>query len=227
LISQGAPIRIRRFGLLPYQEAWEIQKDLVQRRKEGLIDDQLLLLEHPSVYTFGRRGDLGHVRVTERRRIDLGIDLVHADRGGDVTWHGPGQLVGYPILSLAAERKDIVRYVRDVEEALIRTIADFGVQGIRVPGMTGVWVGREKVAAIGIRISRWVTSHGFALAVCNPREPYRHTVPCGIEGRGVTTLSRLTARELTVGTVADRFVVHFAEVFGRTPHEERARVRER
>jgi len=205
--------------MIPYQEAWDLQKGLEERRKRGDIPDQLLLLEHRSVYTLGRRGDLGNIRIDDERRTILGIEVVHADRGGDVTWHGPGQLVGYPILSLAPDRKDVVRYVRDLEEAILRTIADFGVIGERAEGMTGVWVGEAKVAAIGVRISRWVTSHGFALNVCNSLDPYDHIVPCGIEGRGVTSLCRLTGRRIDMAEVEDRMTVRFAEVFGREPTE--------
>lgn len=215
-----APLHIRRPGRLPYREAWDLQKELVERRKRGEIEDRLILLEHDSVYTLGRGGDLGHIRIAEERRAALGIDVVHSDRGGDVTWHGPGQLVGYPILSLAPDRKDLVRYVRDMEEALIRTAADFGVRGMRVKGLTGVWAGEEKFAAIGVRISRWVTSHGFALNVCNSLEPYESIVPCGITGRGVTTLSRLAGREISLVEAADRAAIRFAEVFDREPIEE-------
>ena len=145
-MTERRTLVVRRLGTVGYEEAWDLQRDLVRRRKAGEIDDHLLLLEHRSVYTFGRRGDLGHVRIDDARRRELGIELVHTDRGGDVTWHGPGQLVGYPIIDLAPDRKDVARYVRDMEEVILRTTADFGVRGERVRGLTGVWAGREKVA---------------------------------------------------------------------------------
>lgn len=220
MIRARAPLAVRRPGTIPYREAWSLQKDLAERRKAGGIDDQLVLLEHPSVYTFGRRGDLGHMKVAADRWGELGIDVVHTDRGGDVTWHGPGQLVGYPVISLAPDRKDVVKYVRDLEEAILRTLADFDVRAGRIAGLTGVWAGDEKVAAIGVRVSRWVTSHGFALNVCNSLEPFRRIVPCGIEGKGVTTLSRLAGRDVAVDEAVDRFVVRFAEVFDREPRFE-------
>jgi lipoyl(octanoyl) transferase len=217
LIGTHETLHVRRLGIVPYVEAWELQKELADKRKRGEIEDVLLLLEHPSVYTLGRRGDLGHVKSGPELLARFGASVVRTDRGGDVTWHGPGQLVGYPILSLEPDRKDVVRYVRDLEEAILRVLADFDVKGERVSGLTGVWAGDEKVAAIGVRISRWVTSHGFALNVCNSLEPYGHIVPCGIVGKGVTTLSRLARRPITVEEVAERMVVRFAEVFEREP----------
>lgn len=217
MIGTRAPLRVRMLGEVPYLHAWELQRNLVEKRKREETVDHLLLLEHPSVYTLGRRGDLCHVKGAAGT---LGADVVHTDRGGDVTWHGPGQLVGYPILSLEPDRKDVVRYVRDLEEAIIRTLVDFGVVAGRVPGYTGVWAGGEKVAAIGVRISRWVTSHGFALNVCCSLAAYRKIVPCGIEGKGVTTLSRLAGRAISVAEAADRIAVRFSEVFDRIPIRE-------
>ncbi|NNE08268.1 MAG: lipoyl(octanoyl) transferase LipB [Gemmatimonadetes bacterium] len=206
---------VLRPGTVSYADGLEMQEDLVEARKRGEADDHLLLLEHHSVYTLGRRGDLGHVRIDDAVRERLGIELFHTNRGGDVTWHGPGQLVGYPIVSLAPDRKDLVRYVRDLEEVLIRALRDFGIEAARVAGLTGVWVGDEKIAAIGVRVARWVTSHGFALNVCNGFEAYDHIVPCGIADRGVTSLSRLLGRDVTVDETADRVVTHFADVFER------------
>ena len=219
-MTERRTLVVRRLGTVGFEEAWDLQRELVRRRKAGEIEDQLLLLEHRSVYTFGRRGDLGHVMIDDARRRELGIELVHTDRGGDVTWHGPGQLVGYPIIDLTPDRKDVARYVRDLEEAILRTMADFGVRGERVKGLTGVWVGREKVAAIGVRISRWITSHGFAFNVRNSLEAYGHIVPCGIEDRGVTTLSILAGRPIAVDEAADRLTEHFAGVFDRAVREE-------
>ena len=215
MIRTRAPLRAGWLGAVPYEVAWEMQRDLVERRKSGAIGDRLLLLEHPSVYTLGRRGDLGHIKADAETLAAMGTEVVHTDRGGDVTWHGPGQLVGYPIVSLEPDRKDLVRYVRDLEEAIIRATADFGVTAGRIAGLTGVWAGDEKLAAIGVRIARWVTSHGFAFNVCNSLEPYGHIVPCGIADKGVTTLSRLAGRPITVRDAAERTALRFAEVFDR------------
>jgi lipoyl(octanoyl) transferase len=217
LIDVSRVIHVRELGRIRYAEGLERQKRLVEDRQADLVEDQLLLLEHDAVYTVGRRGDLGNIRIDEAERMRLGIDLHHTNRGGDVTWHGPGQLVGYPIISLAPDRKDLVRYVRDLEEVLIRTLADYNIDAGRVKGLTGVWVGTEKVAAIGVRIARWVTSHGFALNVCNSLEHYDHIVPCGITGRGVTTMSRLAGHEIEMPEVIRHVANHFAEVFDRIP----------
>lgn len=217
MIGTERALRVKRLGRIRYADGLEIQQQLIEERKAGEGDDHLLLLEHEAVYTLGRRGDLGNIRIDEAERKRLGIDLHRTNRGGDVTWHGPGQLVGYPIISLAPDRKDLVRYVRDLEEVLIRTLADFDIDAGRVEKLTGVWVGREKVAAIGVRIARWVTSHGFALNVCNSLDHYDHIVPCGISDRGVTTMSRITGREIDVDRVADRVIEHFAAVFERIP----------
>ena len=214
------PLLVRRLGVIPYVEAWDRQRVLVAERKEGRVPDHLLLLEHPSVYTFGKRGDLGHVDMNEETRRALGIDLVHSDRGGDVTWHGPGQLVGYPVIDLSPDRKGVARYIHDLEEVIIRTCADFGVEAGRADRLTGVWARNDKVAAIGVRISRWITSHGFAFNVCNSLEAYDHIVPCGIRERGVTTLSKLAGRDITVDEAAGRLVERFAERFDRRIIEE-------
>ncbi len=213
-VARSALVVVRP-GTVSYADGLAMQEDLVEARKRDETEDHLLLLEHHSVYTLGRRGDLGHVRIDDAVRERLGIELFHTNRGGDVTWHGPGQLVGYPIVSLAPDRKDLVRYVRDLEEVIMRALADFDIEAGRVAGLTGVWVGDEKVAAIGVRVARWVTSHGFALNVCNSFEAYDHIVPCGIADRGVTSVSRLLGREVTVSEVADRIVPHFADVFER------------
>ncbi len=215
MIGTERMLQVKRPGRMGYAEGLELQQELIRARQSDEGEDHLLLLEHEAVYTLGRRGDLGNIRIDKAERLRLGIDLHRTNRGGDVTWHGPGQLVGYPIISLAPDRKDLVRYVRDLEEVLIRTLADFDIEGERVEKMTGVWVGREKVAAIGVRIARWVTSHGFALNVSNSLDHYSHIVPCGISDRGVTTISRLAGREIELGRVADRVVGHFADVFER------------
>lgn len=186
-------LEVTRAGLVPYEAALALQADQVTARKAGTIGDSLLLLQHPPVITLGVkvRQSREHVLATDDVLRARGIALYEAGRGGDVTYHGPGQLVGYPILDLKPDRMDAHRYVRDLEEALIGVCADFGLAATRKPGLTGVWVGEEKVAAIGVRLSRWVTSHGFALNVAPDLDPFGLIVPCGITDRGVTSLERL------------------------------------
>jgi lipoyl(octanoyl) transferase len=212
-------VQVRRLGVVPYTEALELQKRLVEERKSGTIPDQLLLLEHPPVITVGvkSRSDRSHVLATPVVLEQRGVELVETGRGGDVTYHGPGQLVGYPILDLRPDRCDVHRYVRDIEEALIRAAVTFGVRAEREPGLTGVWVGQEKLAAIGVRISRWITSHGFALNVNTDLSHFNLIIPCGINGRGITSLSRLLGRPVPMPEVEDATVVAFAAVFGRRP----------
>jgi lipoyl(octanoyl) transferase len=208
-------IEIRRLGVVAYGDALALQRALVEERRAGRIGDQLLLLEHPHVLTIGVRGDggRGHILATDEALAARGIDVLETGRGGDVTYHGPGQLVGYPIVDLKPDRQDVHRYVRDLEEALIRTAGDFGVEAERVPGLTGVWVGREKLAAIGVRIARWVTSHGFALNVSTDLEQFKLIVPCGIADRGVTSLERLLGRRVEMREVESRVAARFGEVF--------------
>jgi lipoyl(octanoyl) transferase len=196
-------------------EGLAAQARLVAARQAGRLADTLLLLEHDPVFTLGRNGRPEHVLLGEGELHARGFALFDTGRGGDVTYHGPGQVVGYPVVDLAPERKDVHRYVRDLEEVMIRTAADYGVAAGRVPGLTGVWVGDDKLGAIGVRIARWVTSHGFALNVANDLAPFGLIVPCGIRGRGVTSLSRLLGRTVDPGEAMDRLARHFAEVFAR------------
>ena len=215
-----APVRhldVRRLGLVAYAEALELQRQLVEQRRAGEIPDQLLLLQHPPVITLGvkARHDRSHVLETPERLAEHGIELVETGRGGDVTYHGPGQLVGYPIVDLSPDRRDVHRYVRDLEEVLIRSVAAFGVKAGRSPGLTGVWVGDAKLAAIGVRIARWVTSHGFALNVGTNLDHFRLIVPCGISDRGVTSLEVLTGQPLAMNDVEAAVAHAFAEVFDR------------
>jgi lipoyl(octanoyl) transferase len=209
---------VRRLGVVPYAEALALQRALVDDRRAGKIDDVLLLVEHPHVLTLGVRGDGGrsHILASGDALASRGIDVYETGRGGDITYHGPGQIVGYPIVDLKPDRCDVHRYVRDIEEVLIRTVAEYGVEAGRVPGLTGVWVGREKLAAIGVRIARWVTSHGFALNVMTDLEYFNLIVPCGIADRGVTSLARLLQRNVDCREVEDRIVDHFCRVFDRT-----------
>lgn len=212
-------LEVRRLGIVPYGEALEIQKKLADERRGGAVGDLLLLLQHPHVLTLGARGDGGrsHIVATPERLAQLGVTVFETGRGGDVTYHGPGQLVGYPIIDLQPDRCDVHKYVRDVEEVLIRTVANYGIGAARIPGLTGVWVGAEKIAAIGIRISRWVTSHGFAFNVSTDLDYFRLIVPCGIRDRGVTSLEKLLARPVDFNEVQDRVEKNFRTVFGCDP----------
>lgn len=209
----------RYLGLIPYGEAHELQKQLVEKRKADEIPDTFLLLQHPHVITLGRAADRTNILADEATRARFGVELHETGRGGDVTYHGPGQLVGYPIIKLLPGRQDIRRYVRDIQEALIRTAADFGVTAEPRGGeFVGVWVGDKKLAAIGIRISRWVTMHGFAFNVTTDLDYFQLIVPCGIRGHGVTSLQQLTGRQFTLQEVAERVVHHFGAVFNRSIH---------
>jgi len=206
---------VRRLGRVPYGEALELQKALVEERRAGRVPDLLLLLEHPAVITLGvRRDSRLHVMATEGELAMHGIEVHETGRGGDVTYHGPGQIVGYPILDLRPDRCDVHQYVRDLEEVMIRVCADYGVAAHRVEGLSGAWVGTEKIGAIGVRISRWITSHGFAFNVDTRLEDFQLIVPCGIADRGVTSLGKLLGQAPSLAEVEDRFVTRFAEVFG-------------
>jgi lipoyl(octanoyl) transferase len=210
-------IEIRQLGVVPYSAALALQRTLVEERRANGVGDLLLLVEHPHVLTLGVRGDGGrsHILATDEALAARGIEVFETGRGGDITYHGPGQLVGYPIVDLKPDRQDVHRYVRDLEEVLIRTASDYGIDAGRVPGLTGVWVGREKLAAIGVRIARWVTSHGFALNVSTDLDHFNLIVPCGIADRGVTSLERLLGRRVEIGDVAARVASRFGEVFDR------------
>ena len=175
-----------------------------------------MLLQHPPVITLGVKGDGGrsNVLVTDQRLAELGVEISETGRGGDVTYHGPGQIVGYPILDLKPDRCDVHRYVRDLEEVMIRVCADYGVSAGRISGLTGTWVGTEKIGAIGVRISRWITSHGFAFNVTTNLADFQLIVPCGINDHGVTSLEKATGRTLSVAEVEDCIVDQFSSVFG-------------
>jgi lipoyl(octanoyl) transferase len=216
-VGVARQLDVRRLGLVPYGDALTLQRALVEDRRAARIPDTLLLVEHPHVLTLGVRGDGGrtHVLVPPDTLAARGIEVHETGRGGDITYHGPGQVVGYPILDLKPDRCDVHRYVRDLEEVLIRTAADYGIQAERVEGLTGVWVGRGKLAAIGVRIARWITSHGFAFNVTTDLEYFNLIVPCGIADRGVTSLAHVLGRQVELAQVQDRMVEHFANVFTR------------
>ncbi|MFI5266113.1 MAG: lipoyl(octanoyl) transferase LipB [Chloroflexota bacterium] len=202
-------------GLVDYQETWELQLRLVHERAQGHIPDQLLLLEHSHVFTLGRRGRTANVLSSDEEIAAAGAHLNHSHRGGFVTYHGPGQLVANPILYLEQSDRDIPRYVRRLEEAIIRTLAGFGIEAGRELGFPGVWVGEEKVCAVGVKISEWVTLHGFALNVTTDMSMWRHIIPCGIAGKGVTSLEQLLPSPPSLEETRARFVEGFGEVFER------------
>jgi lipoyl(octanoyl) transferase len=206
----------RNLGLIPYAEAHILQEELVEQRKRDEIPDQFLLLEHPHVITLGRAANRANILADDEMRAQLGVELFETGRGGDVTYHGPGQLVGYPIIKLPPGRQDIRRYVRDIQEVLIRAARDFGVEAEPRSGdFVGVWVGAEKLAAIGVRVSRWVTMHGFAFNVTTDLNYFQLIIPCGIRGHGVTSLEKLLGRPVEMSAVARSVTRHFGDIFDR------------
>src|SRR5712675_992748 len=205
-------------GLIAYAEAWELQERVVAARKAGAIEDVLLFCEHPHVITLGRSGNRANLLASESVLRQKGVEFFETSRGGDITYHGPGQIVGYPILNLGAIRRDVVWYVRKLEEAMIRATAEFGIAAERIPGKTGIWVRagntEEKLAAIGVHISRWVTSHGFAYNVSTDLRNFDLIVPCGIADRKATSLEKLLARNVEQTEVAPRIAKHLGELLG-------------
>ncbi|MBI3896049.1 MAG: lipoyl(octanoyl) transferase LipB [Acidobacteria bacterium] len=208
------PSKVYRMGLVPYREAWELQRSLVERRKAQEIEDTLLFLEHPPVITLGRNAKGEHVLSSPEVLEQAGIEIMETDRGGDVTYHGPGQLVCYLILDLGAIRRDVVWYVRTLEEAIIRTAKDFGLATERREGWPGVWVDQAKVAAIGIHISRWVTSHGFALNLETDLNFFQHIVPCGIAACPVTSFRQLLGKPVNRSMVEEHLMQHLDSLLG-------------
>ena len=207
-------LRVRWLGRLPYTEAWDLQKAIHEGRVQGrTADDYLLLLEHPPTYTVGRFSDGSNVLVSDEMARSLGAEVFRVDRGGDVTFHGPGQLVGYPIVHLG-RRPDVVGHVRRIEETLIGVLADMGIEAWREDGYTGVWTAQGKVAAIGVRTAHRVTMHGFALNVSTDLSWFGHIVPCGIPDRPVTSISALAGRAVSIEEVVDAVIPRFADVFG-------------
>lgn len=213
-------LTVRRLGRVEYPAAVELQRELVEARRTGDVGDTLLLLEHPPVITLGvsARGRRSNIVASADELARAGVVVHETGRGGDVTYHGPGQLVGYPILDLRPDRRDVHRYVRDLEEALILAIGRLGVTGTRLAGLTGVWAGaagtEAKVAAIGVRISRWITSHGFALNVGTDLTHFGLIVPCGIADRGVTSLEVLLGRPVPMRDVENAVIDGLVQVFG-------------
>jgi lipoyl(octanoyl) transferase len=204
-------LAVRDLGRLSYDQALLFQKDLVEKRKQALIPDQLLIVEHPHVITLGRNGHLEHLLANEEVLTRAGIAFHHTDRGGDITYHGPGQIVGYPIVDLREWKRDVVAYVRTMEQAIIDTLAEFEIEAAPIAGCTGVWVSGKKVAAIGVHISRWVTSHGFALNHTTDLSYFQYIVPCGIT-KPVTSMRELAStadRETVTASLARNFAKNF------------------
>lgn len=205
---------------IPYKDALEWQYALLRRRQAGEISDTLLLLEHPPIITLGRGTDEADLLTPTRVLAERGVTVAHVDRGGEITYHAPGQIVGYPIFDLRGHGQDLHRYLRNLEEVLINVLHSYGLSGTRIPGLTGVWVHDAKIAAIGIKVSRWVTMHGFALNINPDLTPMRQDfVPCGIRDRGVTSLAeQLNDPTPTRADVERHLINAFAEVFSVTPH---------
>jgi len=204
---------LRDLGRIDYGHALDLQRALVEKRKQGLVPDQFLIVEHPHVITIGRNGKPAHLLASEEVLRRAGISFFPTDRGGDITYHGPGQLVGYPILDLREWKRDVVAYVRSIEQVLIDTLADFGIAAGREPGMTGVWVEGQKIAAIGVHISRWITSHGFALNVTTDLRYFQYIVPCGL-AKPVTSIEKELGAEPKREELIASLARHFAEQFG-------------
>ncbi len=204
-------------GVVPYRQAWELQKQFVAQRSNDEIPDTLLLLEHPPTYTIGRSGGYDHLLVSPQELAERGAELVEVDRGGDITYHGPGQLVGYPIVQIKDHGRDLHRYLRMLEHVIMETLAEYDLQARRFEGYTGVWVGDEKIAAIGVRANaRGVTSHGFALNVTTHLDDFKLIVPCGIADFGVTSLAKLLPVPPPMSEVREIVAQQFWTIFGQT-----------
>jgi lipoyl(octanoyl) transferase len=211
------PFLVSNIGRTRYAEAWTLQQELWTRRHSGSIPDILLLTEHEHVYTLGKSTDDNHLLASEEELKISGTDVFHIDRGGDITYHGPGQIVGYPIIDLNNYFLDIHRYLRSLEEVIIHTLAAFEIVAEREKDMTGVWVDNEKIAAIGVKVSRWVTMHGFALNVNTDLSKFDRIIPCGIFHKGITSMQRKLGRDISIESVQKAIVDSFAEVFGCQP----------
>ena len=210
----GAPCRLIELGLIDYERAWRMQERIAAARAAVETDDTLILLQHPHVFTLGRHGDESHILVRGADLLGAGATYYHSDRGGDATYHGPGQIVGYPILNLRRRGSDVRQYVHDLEEVLIGALAEFGIDAARADGLPGVWVGNAKIAAIGVKVSHWVSRHGFALNVQPDLRYFDLIVPCGLHGRRATSMAAALGRDVSVDEVLDPLKRHFAAVFG-------------
>jgi lipoate-protein ligase B len=202
-------------GRLPYGEALDLQMQICGLKKRGFDRDVLLLLEHPPTITLGRNAKRDHLLVGEKLLQSRGVGLWNVDRGGDITYHGPGQLIGYPILSLRIGERDVHGYMRKLEESLIAVLAGYGIEGVREPQFTGVWTHKGKIAAMGVHISRWITRHGFALNVNTDLSFYDLIVPCGIVGKDVTSVQKLLSHAVDLEEIANQYVLKFGPIFNR------------
>jgi len=209
------PCELHQLHLVTYENGLKLQQKLVEMRQRDELPDQFLLLEHPPVITLGRGGDTNNLLASDEALRAERVRFFETERGGDITYHGPGQLVGYPILHLGEGKRDVRKYVTNLEEVLIRTVAEYGITAERIEGRRGIWVGNEKIAAIGVRIARWVTSHGFALNVTTNLGHFRFITPCGLQGTGVTSIARQTGRDVSLDEVREIVAAKFAEIFDR------------
>ncbi|MBI4850514.1 MAG: lipoyl(octanoyl) transferase LipB [Acidobacteria bacterium] len=212
--------QVKNLGLVDYEEGLKLQQAFLIARTQDIVPDTLFFLEHPHVITLGRGAKSTNIITPEESLKKMGVGLYETGRGGDVTYHGLGQVVGYPIINLSPDRRDVHRYVRDLEEVMICAANDFGINASRISGLTGIWVGQEKLAAIGVRISRWITMHGFAFNVNTDLNYFKLIVPCGISDRGVTSLEKLLGEKISLEKVRERLSYHFGQVFGRTIEEK-------
>jgi lipoyl(octanoyl) transferase len=219
LLHDASPViecRVFRLGVVDYFYAWRLQRQLVEAHGVSRSEDVLLLLEHPPTYTLGVATDKAHLLVEREELERLGVRVIEVDRGGDITYHGPGQLVGYPVMDISQRRGGPLRYLRDLEEVLIRALGAMGVAADRLRPFTGIWVGGEKIAAIGVKVNaRKITSHGFALNVCPDLNAFDRIIPCGIEGKSVTSLDKVLGRKIPMEEAMDTIVSAFGEVFER------------
>jgi lipoate-protein ligase B len=200
-------------GRTKYADAWELQKQIFSARHNRRISDVLLLTEHDHVYTLGKAADGNHLLAREEELLKKGVDVFWIDRGGDITYHGPGQIVGYPIIDLNQQYNDIHRYLRDIEEVIIRTLREYGIVAGREPDYTGVWVKDEKIAAIGVKVSKWITMHGFAFNINTDLSYFERIIPCGIFHKGVTRLQDLLQTSVALEDVQQKLITHFASLF--------------
>ncbi len=207
-------LTVYQLGMIEYDRAYHFQQKLLKQRIEGEIEDTLLILEHPPTLTFVKSDDLENLLISRDGLQERGVSLFPTDRGGNITWHGPGQVVGYPIMNLQERDKDIHKFIFDLQEVIIRVLNDFSIEAFRDERHVGVWVGQEKIAAIGIKVTNWVTKHGFALNVNNDLEYFSLINPCGIMDKGVTSMARILGRDVPMETVVKRILGHFSSVFG-------------
>ena len=207
---------VANLGRTRYGETWDLQHKLFELRRDDQIDDMLLFTEHEHVYTIGKGGDDNHLLASDGELSASGAEVFHIDRGGDITYHGPGQVVGYPIIDLHHHSPDIHKYLRQLEEVIIGALSTYGIEGTREEGLTGVWIHGEKVAALGVRVSRWVTMHGFALNVNTDLARFGRIIPCGIFHKGVTSMKQILGREIPLEEVEDKLTEFFASVFRST-----------